>query len=126
MKKIIGLSAAIFGLISTCAFAQAPAEPSPPPPASPESSRENPPPPPNSSRKNEDRADADWRSQPRERGARFHIENGQTRIDLRCADGDSTKDCADAVLQVLEHLQTSNSGNNDRRGDDRRDRWERD
>jgi hypothetical protein len=27
---------------------------------------------------------------------------------------------------VLEHLQTSNSGNNDRRGDDRRDRWERD
>lgn len=125
MNKIIGLSsAAIFGLISTCALAQAPAEPSPPPPL--ESSRQNPPPPPNSSSKNEERADDDWRSQPRERGARFHIENGQTRIDLRCADGDSTKDCADAVLQVLEHLQASNSGNYDRRGDDRRDRWERD
>ncbi len=125
MNKIIGLSsAAVFGLISTCALAQAPAEPSPPPP--PESSRQDPPPPPNSSSKDEERADDDWRSQPRERGARFHIENGQTRIDLRCADGDSTKDCADAVLQVLEHLQASNSGNNDRRGDDRRDRWERD
>lgn len=125
MNKIIGLStAAVFGLISTCALAQAPAEPSPPTP--PESSRQNPPPPPNSSGKNEERADDGWRSQPRERGARFHIENGQTRIDLRCADGDSTKDCADAVLQVLEHLQASNSGNNDRRGDDRRDRWERD
>jgi len=125
MNKIIGLStAAVFGLISTCALAQAPAEPSPPPP--PESSRQIPPPPPNSSSKNEERADDDWRSQPREPGARFHIENGQTRIDLRCADGDSTKDCADAVLQVLEHLQASNSGNNDRRGDDRRDRWERD
>lgn len=118
---------AAFGLLSTCAFAQAPApsEPSPLPPPAPQSSRESPPPP-NVSHKNEERADDSWRSRPRERGARFHIESGQTRVDLRCADGDSTKDCADAVLQVLEHLQTSPSDSNDRRGDYGRDRWERD
>ena len=125
MKRIIGLPAAVFGLIATCAFAQAPSEPSPPPSPAPESGRENPLPP-NVSSKNEERVDHDWRSQPRERGARFHIENGQTRIDLRCADGDSTKDCTEAVLQVLEHLRTSDSDSSDRRGDYRRDRWERD
>ncbi|MBB3659919.1 Tfp pilus assembly protein FimV [Rhizobium sp. BK650] len=103
MRRIIGLLTAAFGILSTCAFARAPAEPSSPPPA-PESAKENPPPP-DISHKNDERADRDWRSQPRERGARFHIESGQTRIDLRCADGDSTKDCADTVLQVLERLQ---------------------
>lgn len=67
---------------------------------------------------------------PRERGARFHIEDGRTRIDIRCADGEPTKACGDVVLQILDRLQTpsaddNNSDRNDRdRGYDR-DRYER-
>ncbi|MBB3594057.1 putative component of type VI protein secretion system [Rhizobium sp. BK529] len=126
MNISIALPAAVFGLFATCAFAQAPADaPQPAPPAA-DSGPEPPPPPQEQPRKNEARADHYWHSQPRERGARFRIESGRTRIDLRCADGESTKECADTVLQLLEHLQTPTSGNSDRNGYDRGDRWERD
>lgn len=39
------------------------------------------------------------------RGARFHIEDGQSRIDLRCPDSEPMKTCADVLLQVLDRMQ---------------------
>nr|WP_083347460.1 hypothetical protein [Rhizobium sp. LCM 4573] len=64
---------------------------------------------------------SDWRMHPprRERGARFRIENGRTSIDLRCAEGETTKECADSLLQVLDRLQGSPSDDRNRRDDDR-------
>jgi hypothetical protein len=48
------------------------------------------------------------------RGARFHIEDGQTNIDLQCPDGESIQDCTDALLTVIDRLQAKTA-------DDRRD-----
>ena len=64
---------------------------------------------------------SDWRMHPpqRDRGARFRIENGRTSIDLRCAEGETTKECAESLLQVLDRLQGSPSDNRSRRDDDR-------
>jgi hypothetical protein len=53
------------------------------------------------------------RPPPSERGARIHVENGRTRVDLRCANSDSTKECADALVQILDRLQTSVSTDNE-------------
>ncbi|TKT56601.1 hypothetical protein FDR95_15610 [Rhizobiaceae bacterium LC148] len=62
---------------------------------------------------------SDWRMHPspRERGARFRIETGRTSIDLRCAEGETTKECADSLLQVLDRLQGSPSDDRSRRDD---------
>jgi len=55
---------------------------------------------------------------PRERGARFRIENGRTTIDLRCADGEPTKDCADLLIQVLDRLERRTSSEDSSSRDD--------
>lgn len=47
----------------------------------------------------------EWSSPGPGRGAHFHIEDGQSRIDLRCPDGEPMRTCADVLLQVLDRMQ---------------------
>ncbi|ARO30703.1 MULTISPECIES: hypothetical protein [unclassified Rhizobium] len=42
---------------------------------------------------------------PPSKAARFQIEDGNTRIDLKCAEDEPTKVCADLLLQVMDRLQ---------------------
>ncbi|ABC91397.1 hypothetical conserved protein [Rhizobium etli CFN 42] len=42
---------------------------------------------------------------PLSKAARFQIEDGNTRIDLKCAEDEPTKVCADLLLQVMDRLQ---------------------
>ncbi|OWV77119.1 hypothetical protein ATY76_03990 [Rhizobium sp. R339] len=39
------------------------------------------------------------------KAARFRIEDGDTRIDLKCAEDEPMKACADLLLQVMDRLQ---------------------
>jgi len=122
MKQIIGLTASTFVVLSNLAFAQAPSEP---PPLAPENGQ-------NMQRTpaevslDDDKAVDHKRSPSADRGARVSIEIGRMRVDLRCADGDTTTDCADAALKILDQLQPWNAARGERRGDERRSRWERD
>lgn len=47
----------------------------------------------------------DHRLPPLSKAARFQIEDGNTRIDLKCAEDEPTKVCADLLLQVMDRLQ---------------------
>jgi hypothetical protein len=39
---------------------------------------------------------------PPPRGAHIKVENGDTKIDLRCAEADTTEACADIVMKLLD------------------------
>ena len=97
-------------LIVTAAFAQAPLPH--PPAAGPQAQDMLPPPPPGSE---------EWAAGPHgpgphgpkgdrpppPRGSAIHIERGNDgamRLDVKCADSDTTKDCADVTSQLLEKL----------------------
>jgi hypothetical protein len=41
---------------------------------------------------------------PPSKAAHFRIEDGDTRIDIKCADDEPTKVCADLLLQVIDKL----------------------
>lgn len=43
---------------------------------------------------------------PPPKGAHFRLERGDARIDVKCADEDSMKACADITLQLLDKLGT--------------------
>ncbi|MER2218595.1 hypothetical protein [Methylobacterium brachiatum] len=43
---------------------------------------------------------------PPPKGAHFRLERGDTRIDVKCADEDSMKACADITLQLVDKLGT--------------------
>ncbi|WP_415623907.1 hypothetical protein, partial [Methylobacterium mesophilicum] len=43
---------------------------------------------------------------PPPKGAHFRLERGDARIDVKCADEDSMKACADITLQLLDKLAT--------------------
>lgn len=140
MRKIT-ISAAMLMLTAATAFAQAPAEPPKPPAAPPEITPENPPPPPAPpgprGPDRDRRAESDRRPppppRPHERGARIHLESGQTRLDIRCHDRESTRECGDVALSILDRLQKPDDGEDDRdyrnRDRDERnrddDRWRR-
>jgi hypothetical protein len=140
MIRLSLLAVGAFALSASVSFAQAPAEPSPLPPTPAEITKDNPPSRPllPHGERNMGSAQPDMgpshRPPPPERGPRIHIENGRTRVDLHCAEGETTKECADALLQVLDRLQNSslsddNSGrgtgrNRDRDYDRDRDRFE--
>lgn len=126
MKKVLITTAAALSLSGGISAAQqSPDLPATSPPQS--DADRTPAPPPPGSRGPSAGDGNEWRmspmrdrTSPRERGARFRIENGRTTIDLRCADGEPTKDCADLLLQVLDRLQGgSSSEDNDGRGYDR-------
>jgi hypothetical protein len=111
MRNYFRLTTLLVGLSATAAFAQSPpADTSPLPKAPPAVTADNPPPPPGPRGPG---ADMGHRPPPSERGARIHVENGRTRVDLRCANSDSTKECADALVQILDRLQTSVSTDNE-------------
>ncbi|MFC6790967.1 hypothetical protein ACFQE0_15905 [Methylobacterium komagatae] len=61
----------------------------PPPPGGPRRGPDAPPPPPPSSK-----------------GAHFIFERGGARIDVKCADDEPMKACADITLQMLDKLST--------------------
>lgn len=42
---------------------------------------------------------------PPSKAAHFRIEDGNTRIDLKCAEDEPMKACADLLLQVMDRLQ---------------------
>lgn len=76
------------------------APPPPPPPPPPRDAREHghmrpeghrPPPPP-----------------PPSRAAHFHIKTGDTKIDVKCAENEPMKVCADLLLQILDRVERSN------------------
>jgi len=123
-KLFVLTTAAALSLSASMTCAQQPpmAPPGPPPDAEADRS-EAPPPPPSgpreSGREGQGTAKSDWRMPPpsRERGARFRIETGRTVIDLRCADGEPAKDCADLLLQVLDRLQGGSSAQDSDRRD---------
>lgn len=45
------------------------------------------------------------RGPPPSKAARFRIMDGNTRIDLKCAEDEPMKVCADLLLQVMDRLQ---------------------
>lgn len=92
-------------LLGTAAIAQTPppggprpgpevGAPPPPPPGGPQRGPgpDGPPPP------------------PPPKGAHFRLERGDARIDVKCADEDSMKACADITLQLLDKLATLRPG----------------
>ncbi|WP_184695221.1 hypothetical protein [Rhizobium leguminosarum] len=45
---------------------------------------------------------------PPSKAAHFRIEDGDTRIDMKCAEDEPMKACADLLLQVMDRLQGQN------------------
>ncbi|MEN3150152.1 hypothetical protein ABCW43_22885 [Neorhizobium sp. IRAMC:178] len=128
MKRLLITAAAVLSLSANLSLAQE--TPNASPGAPPQAERDRAP---NASpgprEPGADRDGDEWRMAPmadrrplRERGARFRIENGRTTIDLRCADGEPTKDCADLLLQVLDRLERGRSSDDSDSRDDGRDR----
>jgi hypothetical protein len=119
MTRIIALAGVAALLSGTVAFAQTPppgdprpgpesgAPPPPPPPGGPRRGpgADGPPPPPGGPQR-----DAGGRPPPPPppppKGAHFIIERGDARLDVKCADDDTTKACADITLQLLDKLTT--------------------
>lgn len=42
---------------------------------------------------------------PPSKAAHFRVEDGQTKIDIKCADDEPMKACSDILLQVLDHVK---------------------
>jgi len=139
MRRLVGLTATIFGLSAAVVFAQAAPDPSPLPPAPPEITKDNPPPPPPApGPRAEQRADGkdEWRMPPRgdrppppSNAAHFRVRIGDARIDLKCADNEPMKACADLLLQIIDRAKAPSddrdSGRDYRRDRDRFDRYDR-
>jgi hypothetical protein len=54
---------------------------------------------------------------PPSKAAHFRIETGDIKIDVKCAEDEPTKACADEVNQILDRLQGSSSRDRDRYDD---------
>jgi hypothetical protein len=88
-------------LVATTAFAQAPQPPSaraPNPPAAGQST----PPPPSAPRREEG-------PPPPSKAAHFRVEQGESGIDVTCADDEPMRACADLAMQFLDRLGISQS-----------------
>lgn len=121
MTRIIALAGVAALLSGTVAFAQTPPPPPGGPRPGPEAGAPPPPPPPGGLRRGPD-ADAPPPPPggpqrgpdgppppPPPKGAHFILERGDARIDVKCADDDPTKACADITLQMLDKLTTLKS-----------------
>ncbi|MFF0950262.1 hypothetical protein ACFYE9_22095 [Rhizobium leguminosarum] len=130
MQRLLLSGLALAALAGT-AFAQQP--PAPPSAGTPPAAAEpgSPPPPPSPSTADDDeqmtdrpdarpgdRPDYRWHGRrgdmgfrghrpppPPSKAAHFRIEDGNTRIDLKCAEDEPMKVCADLLLQVMDRLQ---------------------
>jgi len=121
MTRIIALAGVAALLSGTVAFAQTPPPPpggprpgpeagAPPPPPLPGGPRRGPdadapPPPPGGPQRGPNGPPPP----PPPKGAHFILERGDARIDVKCADDDPTKACADITLQMLDKLTTLKS-----------------
>lgn len=102
MTKTAALLGATALLFATAAVAQ----PAPPPPDAPRGgSMAPPPPPPGGPRRGPD-APPPPPPPPPSKGAHFIVERGEARIDVKCADDEPMKACADITLQLLDKLST--------------------
>ncbi|WP_243958055.1 hypothetical protein [Methylobacterium sp. J-067] len=101
MTKTAALLGATALLFATAAVAQ----PAPPPPDGPRGRAEAPPPPPGGPRRGPD-APPPPPPPPPSKGAHFNFERGDARIDVKCADDEPMKACADITLQLLDKLST--------------------
>lgn len=52
---------------------------------------------------------------PPSKAAHFKIKSGGTMIDVKCADDEPTKVCADVLMQIMDKLQPSSDGSDDDR-----------
>uniref|UniRef100_UPI0005BBF14B hypothetical protein n=1 Tax=Methylobacterium sp. B1 TaxID=91459 RepID=UPI0005BBF14B len=94
-------------LCGTAAFAQAPPPPPGGPRPGPEAGAPPPPPPPGDPRRGPgpDGPPPPPPPPPQpSRAAHIVLERGDARLDVKCADDDSTKACADVALQMLDRL----------------------
>lgn len=97
-------------LLATVAFAQAAPTP-PPPPGGPLAQDAGPPPRPGD-RGPGGPGDRTPPPPPPSRGAAIHIERsveGVLHLDVKCADPDPTKDCAEVTTQLLDKLGAASS-----------------
>lgn len=110
-------TAAVFGTSALLFATAVVAQPGPPPPDSPRSGSEagappspppggrrpgpeaGAPPPPGGSRRGPD-------APPPPKGAHFRFERGDARINVKCADDEPMKACADITLQLLDKLSS--------------------
>lgn len=123
MRGLLVSTLALAAIAST-AFAQQQQPPAPEPPAPPKAQDQMPPPPAPPGREASMMPDAMWAHDhggPRgenghrwgpppppfpapSKAAHFMIEDGQRRIDVKCADDEPTKVCADTVMQIIDKL----------------------
>ncbi|NTJ43157.1 hypothetical protein G6L28_11180 [Agrobacterium larrymoorei] len=112
MKKLIMTGAAVLIAAGT-AFAQQPPPPPPPPaPADGAAMPDAPPPPPPPGPGGPREAGMrDWGPRghrppppPPSKGAHFRLEQGETKIDIKCADEEPMKACADIMMQLIDKM----------------------
>ncbi|OCJ64754.1 hypothetical protein A6U97_10510 [Agrobacterium tumefaciens] len=107
MKKLVIASAA-FLIAAGSSFAQQP--PPPPGPADAGSRADAPPPPPPPGPGGP--REAGWRDGPHgkrmppppSKAAHFRIEDGERKIDVKCADDEPMKACADIMMQIIDKM----------------------
>ncbi len=100
------------------------AVPAPPPPPAPEADGMSPPPPPGAMRaggplpggpggprmmdgRGPAGPDGHRPPPPPPRGAHIDLQRGDLRVNVKCADDEPTKVCADIAMQMLDHLQAA-------------------
>ena len=128
--KILFAAGLAFAAMATTTLAQQPPAPPAPPPAvqapltavpevmpatAPPAPDQDVPPPPPGPRDMAMRGHDGHRPPPPSKAAHFRVESGHTKIDVKCADDEPTKVCADVVLQIMDKLAPAP----DRSDDDR-------
>lgn len=107
MKKLVIVYAA-FLIAAGSSFAQ---QPPPPPGQADAGSRADAPPPPPPPGPGGPR-EAGWRDGPHgkrmppppSKAAHFRIEDGERKIDVKCADDEPMKACADIMMQIIDKM----------------------
>jgi hypothetical protein len=135
MKKVL-FAALALGFAATTAYAQTgPTPPAPPKPPAAEGPAAAPPLPPggpDAMRGPDDmQGPGDMRGPERHghwrkhhgmmmgsKAAHFRIRTGDIRINVKCADDDTTAACGQAVMQLLDKLQAEHAGDQDQGDDD--------
>lgn len=130
MRTVFSIAALLMALSAGTAGAQqSPPDATPPAPpttaSAPKADAPPPPPPGPQGGPAEDQLHADWRHGPMghrpppppppSKAAHFRIETGDIKIDIKCAEDEPTKACADEVNQILDRLQGSSSHDDDDR-----------
>jgi hypothetical protein len=125
MRNFIRFTAIVLGLSTTAAFAQTTTD-APPPKAPPEMAApaDKAPPPvaghtPEMDRPMAAQPDRLDRPPPRPGGARYRVKVGDSMIDIRCAADESTKECGQLLLQIIDRL--NQAGDRDFNDEDDRD-----